>query len=1488
MRKKVIAFLTLLALLVSTMPMGLLSVSAASGGAVTSTPAVRSSGTADGTFSLTADSRLFLVSDTDPTGTTLATYVQTAASVLAGKAIPSSTPLDIVYGKESGAQAGDIVIRLDSSATGHSEGYVLNISTDRITITADDAAGVFYALITLTQTCASGTSLACTTVTDWPDVRERSVYLDCGRIYFSPATIKALIHTLAWNKMNTLYLDFSNNNATRFFLDEMDVTVGGTTYDITKAKPSEYLTQSDMDGIIAEADKYGVQIIPTFNSPGHIGGIKSINSSFFKSASASDYDSATGKVALNILDSTAYSFGQEVVKLYVDYFASKGCTSFNIAADEVTDAISGLNSSNSTFVSYVNDLNTYIKSKGMTTRMFNDGFKNLSSAISKDIVVLYWTTEAVSAQEFIDAGYSLANFNYQAGLYYAYCSGISSAYVWNQDVDKLYANWNPGVTGCKVYSWGTSSYSYTPQEWVSDYANEDKFLGAAFAIWTDYAFNKNKNGATIFAENYKNMMQKIYTVGERCWSTVCTDSYSTWSGKLTAAPGGLTLSGSVDFASLPAAGSISQAVGYDYEIGEFTVTATRRTMTGITLTWTAPQADKAVTYTVQKTLSGVTTTLAENITDLFLEDDEAAEDALYTVTASMVEDGKELAQPVTASVTSTGGGLPTFTEGSVATVSVGGEVTYVLDTDGIEDGTYVMVIYNTNNESSSNYYAVSTTAKTSSPYGLATTQVTNYVDRSAGTVDISSLDSENYLWNVTASNGTYTISAANGEGSLSINGQNNVSLTGSNTALALTTGSRTNAYYVNASGSNGYRLDMYSDRSGYQPSNGQCLLSAWDTSGSQNHNNVYFYRQTGGGSEAYQADHASLDSLIAFAETIDPSLYANWESLEMDSLIANAKAAASVAETSDLAEAQTQQQAINQAGQALYEALTKLGTEIVYYGTVIVKYVDDLGQTLKADVQMKGREGTAYTVVPETLEGYLTPESVSGTYGKDISETVTLVYTLHTDKTALKAELDSLVDQGDYTDESYAAYTEAVAAGQIIYDKDRALQSEVDQALQAIVTAKASLQVQVYYGTVIVKYVDDLGQTLKESQTLTGEEGTSYTILPEAIASYLTPDSVSGVYGRNTQETVTLVYTLHTDKTALKAELDSLVDQGDYTDESYAAYTEAVAAGQIIYDQDRALQSEVDQALAAILTAKAGLKSAVEVVTPKTMTGSSNLSFYSTYSASLALDGDTSTYAWLASAQSSGDWYKVSFDDVYTISEVTVTSSYASDYIRSANLQVSVNGSSWTTVGTYSGSGTKTISLEEYVDAKYVRLQLTSSSSNWWVLNEISFTFGPASQYAGQTQTSGFSLDSDGTINSGSEYVIKSSASDYALAVSGTSLTTVAVSPEDDVISMDDDYAIWIITKSGSGYTLQNKGSGLYLKLSSSSYGGWFWGGSSSASLSLSSSATTFTASTGSTYSFYTTSSRRTYYVAMNGSTPTASSSSRQATTTFKLYLSQG
>ncbi|MDD6321059.1 MAG: discoidin domain-containing protein, partial [Firmicutes bacterium] len=523
-----------------------------------------------------------------------------------------------------------------------------------------------------------------------------------------------------------------------------------------------------------------------------------------------------------------------------------------------------------------------------------------------------------------------------------------------------------------------------------------------------------------------------------------------------------------------------------------------------------------------------------------------------------------------------------------------------------------------------------------------------------------------------------------------------------------------------------------------------------DTSGSQNHNNVYFYRQTGSASDLYKADNSSLLELIAFAEGIDSSLYSNWDALSVDSLIAAARAASSVSEYSVIADAEAEQKAINDAGQALYDALMKLGTEMIYYGTVTVKYVDDAGLVLRSETVMRGEEGTAYTIVPETISGYLTPSSVSG------------------------------------------------------------------------------------------------------------------------------------VYGRNTNEEITLVYTLSTDKTALKNELDNAVEQGDYTDESYSAYTAALEAAREVYNNSRALQSEVDSALAAVVNAKANLKSALVVVSPKSIAASSNREFYQSYTGSLALDGSSSTYAWIASAQRTGDWFRVAFDDVYTVSDVTVTSSYGNDHIRSADIQVSVNGSDWTTVGTYSGSGTKTVSFGRFVDARYVRLCLTSSSDYWWVVNEISFTFGPESEYAGQLpEMPVFRLDSDGTINSGSEYVIKSSGSDYALAVSGGTLTSVTVSPDDNAVSTDNDYAVWVITKSGSGYTIRNKGSGQYLRITAS--GNWFW--SSEATLSLSQSASVFYAEGSGTYSFYVYSGRRYYYLGLNGTVPTATSGGYQISTEFLLYI---
>lgn len=502
--------------------------------------------TGDG-YELSAGSRFFIVNESDPTGTDLGNFVQLIGQEFAAKGKPSSSVLPIVYGQEKDAEKGDIVVKLDSSLGEQS--YKVSVG-QKIVVTGGDAAGAFYGLTNLLQMFEKN---SLQDVTNTPLVAERSAYIDCGRVYFSPEMLKALIKTLAWNRMNTLYLDFSNNNATRFFLNEMKVTVDGTTYDITKANPGEgqYLTQADMEEIIAVAKQYGVQIIPTFNSPGHIGGLYSLNKSFFDKATTDDYDRSCGKITLDISKADAYAFGQAVVKLYVDFFAGQGCKSFNIAADEATLGNVKYDSENATFVKYVNDLNTYIKSKGMTTRMFNDGIQNVTGdGISKDIIVLYWAPES-TAEALHKQGYQVVNFSYGAGLYFAYGA---SWWVWNQPVSTIYDGWTAGVLNRNTGD--QYQYNYVATE-TTDPSN---LLGATFAVWTDYAFTLSVSGDQIINRDSENVVEKIQVVGDRCWSSKSSEDYSSWKSGLTTAPGGIDVSTyAIDGTVLPAASGITAA-----------------------------------------------------------------------------------------------------------------------------------------------------------------------------------------------------------------------------------------------------------------------------------------------------------------------------------------------------------------------------------------------------------------------------------------------------------------------------------------------------------------------------------------------------------------------------------------------------------------------------------------------------------------------------------------------------------------------------------------------------------------------------------------------------------------------------------------------------------------------------------------------------------------------------------------------------------------
>lgn len=1004
-------------------------------------------------FALTGESRFFIVSATDPKGTDLGNFVQLVDSEFAAKGIPSSTVLPIKYGDESLTKSGDIVVKVDGSSTDSlaQQSYKITVASDKITVTGGGAAGAYYGLIELLHMFEKNTTLSKQTVENSPLVEERSAYIDCGRIYFSPELIKALIKTLAWNQMNTLYLDFSNNNATRFFLNEMKVTVSGTstssvadvenapaeapaadveqgkslrelvltsddekiaekseiendsandvqfseqaaepsatstTYDIRNAFPSDgkYLTESDMNEIIEVANQYGVQIIPTFNSPGHIGGLISLNESLFDKGSANDYDSSCGKVTLIIENEEAYKFGIEVNKLYIDYFASKGCKSYNIAADEATLGDVKYDSEADIFVKYVNELAAYIKSKGMTPRMFNDGVKSTDSGLDKDIIILYWTTESTNTAALINAGHKVVNFNCHAGLYYAYMGSVNGAYVWNQSVEKLYNNWNPGILSCQVYHWNNYEYEYTPTETLTFDEYKGKLIGANFAVWTDYAFNNNKDGTAILNADDKNVVEKIQVVGERCWKNSSTDNYNTWKNSLTTAPGGINVSNySIDSTVLPTASEITSEVPPEPVIEVVTtkgdVTATKqengnylvKVKEGSTLTlklanstddkvgaWLTSD-DKVATVDAGKvTFTGKAGTVTITAVGSAANDDPTALPPVYTITFDVQEN---LAGDLTD--------IPEYKEGKVSGSASSSEYKYILDTDGVDAGANYLIV------AASNEYAL----RNNNNRSVNRQQVTiNGNEATIATNVDSSLWQFSGATSGTIKNGTNNYLQHSGNWNSQSLG---ISTSGSSWTIE---NNNNGTYYIRYTYGSGYWSDAYYLR-----------YSGNSFSVSTSQSTVRLYKQVE--AKNFTVDATNLEELIAYADNLNSSEFSNWEESGVKAALEAAQAVKYEASYAAETDAEKAQASINSAAQALYEALSALLSRKSV--DIIVRIVDESGKQIGSGNYVfkaydNGNGGYDYdfgSQVP-TIGGYkFLRGETSGTVTGET--TVTLVY----------------------------------------------------------------------------------------------------------------------------------------------------------------------------------------------------------------------------------------------------------------------------------------------------------------------------------------------------------------------------------------------------------------------------------------------------------------------------------------------------------------
>jgi hexosaminidase len=203
--------------------------------------------------------------------------------------------IPVIHGKSK--RGKDIYLSLNAapdSILGY-EGYHLTVSPDKVTISANNAAGVFYGLQTLLQLlpadiesstpiAQTNWSVPCVKITDYPRFGWRGLMLDVSRHFFDKKEVEEYINEMVKYKYNVFHWHLSDDEGWRIEIKGLPqlTKVGacrvpreGDWGNFAPPQPGEaatdcgYYTQEDVKEIVKYAQDRFVTILPEIDVPAH-------------------------------------------------------------------------------------------------------------------------------------------------------------------------------------------------------------------------------------------------------------------------------------------------------------------------------------------------------------------------------------------------------------------------------------------------------------------------------------------------------------------------------------------------------------------------------------------------------------------------------------------------------------------------------------------------------------------------------------------------------------------------------------------------------------------------------------------------------------------------------------------------------------------------------------------------------------------------------------------------------------------------------------------------------------------------------------------------------------------------------------------------------------------------------------------------------------------------------------------------------------------
>ena len=191
---------------------------------------------------------------------------------------------------ETGGTTKNAEIRYVTDSAVPAEGYRLKVAADGITVTSSDAAGRFYAGVTLAQ-LKDGNAWPCVEIEDAPAYRWRGAHLDECRHFFGKETVKQMLDLMAQHKLNRFHWHLTEDQGWRLDIPGYPELIkygatrsasvrhgqwatSGSKEDADKLNGVKYgpyyYTEADVREIIAYAAERHITIVPEIELPGHV------------------------------------------------------------------------------------------------------------------------------------------------------------------------------------------------------------------------------------------------------------------------------------------------------------------------------------------------------------------------------------------------------------------------------------------------------------------------------------------------------------------------------------------------------------------------------------------------------------------------------------------------------------------------------------------------------------------------------------------------------------------------------------------------------------------------------------------------------------------------------------------------------------------------------------------------------------------------------------------------------------------------------------------------------------------------------------------------------------------------------------------------------------------------------------------------------------------------------------------------------------------